>query len=71
MEPKKIDANVWECPICGFRAMSRKVIEDHMRRQHKIDPTPKQVQNNTNPMKKGNKGKVNNKGNGKRRKTRQ
>ena len=38
VEPIRVDANVWECPVCGFRAMSRKVVENHMRNEHKIEP---------------------------------
>ena len=25
---------VWKCPVCGFMAMSRKVVEQHIQREH-------------------------------------
>ena len=34
LEPVK-EGGVWKCPICGFTAMTRKVVEAHISREHK------------------------------------
>jgi len=33
MEPK-LEDGIWKCPICGFKAMSKKVVELHIQREH-------------------------------------
>lgn len=34
MEPK-FEGGIWKCPFCNFTAMSKKVVEMHMQREHK------------------------------------
>ena len=33
MEPK-FEGGVWVCPFCGFKAMSKKVVEMHIQKEH-------------------------------------
>lgn len=34
LEPIK-EGGLWKCPVCGFTAMTRKVVEAHISREHK------------------------------------
>lgn len=34
MPEPKFEKGVWVCPICGFKAMSKKVVTTHMEREH-------------------------------------
>ena len=44
-EPKyNPKTGVWECPICGFRAMSKKVIKAHIQREHPGAASSKHLQ---------------------------
>jgi len=39
VEPVK-ENGVWKCPVCGFTAMSKKVVQSHIERTHLRDVTP-------------------------------
>lgn len=34
IEPEKLETGIWRCPVCGFTAMSKKVVEAHIQREH-------------------------------------
>ena len=46
VEPKFEDG-VWKCPVCGFKAMSKKVVEMHIQKEH-----PSEVQSKKEAKKK-------------------
>jgi len=40
VEPKFEDG-VWKCPVCGFKAMSKKVVEMHIQKEHPSEASKK------------------------------
>ena len=40
VEPKFEDG-VWKCPVCGFMAMSKKVVEQHIQKEHSSEAQSK------------------------------
>jgi len=51
---------VWECPICGFKAMSKGVVAEHITREHK-GATERKEGNQRRENRKEDKNKKNNK----------
>ena len=41
VEPKFEDG-VWVCPVCGFKAMSKKVVEQHIQKEHSSEASKKE-----------------------------
>ena len=41
VEPKFEDG-VWVCPVCGFKAMSKKVVEMHIQKEHPSEASKKE-----------------------------
>ena len=45
VEPEKLATGIWKCPICGFTAMSKKVVEQHIQREHPSEAHSNFLQN--------------------------
>ena len=41
VEPK-FEGGVWVCPVCGFKAMSKKVVEMHIQKEHPSEASKKE-----------------------------
>jgi len=46
VEAVRLDTGIWKCPICGFTAMSKKVVENHMRTAHNVEPAKSEIGKN-------------------------
>ena len=49
VEPK-FENGVWVCPVCGFKAMSKKVVEQHIQREHPSEAQSKKESGGEKPQ---------------------
>ena len=49
VEPKFEDG-VWVCPVCGFKAMSKKVVEQHIQKEHSSEAQSKKESGGGKPQ---------------------
>ena len=49
VEPKFEDG-VWKCPVCGFKAMSKKVVEMHIQKEHSSEAQSKKESGGEKPQ---------------------
>jgi len=49
VEPKFEDG-VWKCPVCGFKAMSKKVVEMHIQKEHPSEAQSKKESGGGKPQ---------------------
>ena len=49
VEPK-LEDGVWKCPICGFKAMSKKVVEMHIQKEHSSEAQSKEESGGEKPQ---------------------
>ena len=49
VEPKFEDG-VWVCPVCGFKAMSKKVVEQHIQKEHSSEAQSKKESGGEKPQ---------------------
>ena len=49
VEPK-FENGVWKCPICGFKAMSKKVVEMHIQKEHPSEAQSKKESSGGKPQ---------------------
>ena len=49
VEPKFEDG-VWVCPVCGFKAMSKKVVEQHIQEEHSSEAQSKKESGGEKPQ---------------------
>ena len=49
VEPK-LEDGVWKCPICGFKAMSKKVVEMHIQKEHPSEAQSKKESGGEKPQ---------------------
>jgi len=48
MEPIK-ENGIWKCPLCNFQAMNKKVVEMHIKKEHKEEEDKKSKKHKAKP----------------------